>query len=97
MAYARLGYPEKAVSAAMTGIRLMEYDQMAISIPVYYLTLVHMIIGQPEKAIDELETLLSSPSWFSSNWMRVNPLFDPLRDNPRFKALIEKYEKIHNY
>jgi tetratricopeptide (TPR) repeat protein len=95
LAYARLGYTEKAVSAAMTGIRLMEHDKMAVSTALYSLALVHIIIGQPEKAIDELETLLSSPSWLSSNWLKLNPLFDPLRDHPRFQALIEKYEKEH--
>jgi len=95
LAYARLGYPEKAVSAAMTDIRLMEHDKLALSNSVYNLAVVHMIIGQPEKAIDELTTLLSSPSWLSTNWLKLNPLFDPLRNYPRFQALIKKYEKEH--
>jgi hypothetical protein len=34
--------------------------------------------------------LLSIPSEISPAWLRIDPGWDPLRDHPRFKKLVEK-------
>ena len=52
---------------------------------------IYTIVGEDEKAIDELELLLSIPSWCSAEYLMADPLFAPLQDNPRFIALIGKY------
>ena len=44
--------------------------------------------GRPEAAIDRLEYLLSVPSDWSAWWLRLDPAWDPLREHPRFKALV---------
>lgn len=51
---------------------------------------VHLILGQPEAALDLLEPLLEVPFYLSPGWLSIDPLFDPLRDNPRSQALLEK-------
>jgi serine/threonine-protein kinase len=48
--------------------------------------------GEAEAAIDELERLLGQPSWLSVRKLRLEPLYDPLRDHPRFRALLARYE-----
>ena len=57
---------------------------------------VYTIAGEYDKACDELETIRSVPALVSAKWLRVEPLFDPLRDHPRFQELLEKYEKTHS-
>ena len=52
---------------------------------------IYTLSGQPDNAIDELDYLLSIESQYSANYLRVTPIFDRLRDNPRFQALLEKY------
>lgn len=45
--------------------------------------------GAYEEAIDQLELLLTVPSETSRALFRLDPAWDPLRDNPRFQKLIE--------
>jgi serine/threonine protein kinase/tetratricopeptide (TPR) repeat protein len=54
-----------------------------------------VLAGEYDRAIDCLQKGLSVPSWITVSSLRLKPIYDPLRDHPRFKALIEKYEKIH--
>jgi serine/threonine-protein kinase len=50
-------------------------------------------VGDYNAALDEIEKLLNGPSWLSVHTLRLDPLWDPIRDNPRFKALLVKYAK----
>jgi len=53
---------------------------------------MYTILGKNDKAIDMLEKVLSVPfDKMSVATLKLNPHWDPLRDHPRFKALIEKY------
>ena len=53
---------------------------------------IYTIVGEYERAIDELELVLSIPSWCSTAYLRADPIFAPLQDIPRFKSLLTKYE-----
>jgi serine/threonine-protein kinase len=50
------------------------------------------MVGEYDAAIGQLELLLSIPSEISIPLLRVDPLWDPLRDHPRFQELLERYE-----
>ncbi len=57
------------------------------------LAILYMKTGEHDTAIDLLEHVMSIPfDLESSETLRLNPMWDPLRDHPRFKALIDKYE-----
>ena len=47
-----------------------------------------VLVGEPEKAIDQLEALLKMPYYLSPGWLRIDPSFAPLRGNPRFDRLV---------
>ena len=52
---------------------------------------VYALTGEQEKAIDLLDKLLSRPSPVTVAVLKVNPIWDSLRDNPRFIELLKKY------
>lgn len=54
---------------------------------------IYTIVGEYELAIDELEFVLSIPAWCTAEYLKADPLFAPLYDNPRFQALMKKYER----
>ena len=47
--------------------------------------------GQADAALEEIDRLLAKPSWLSVHKLRLDPLWDPIRDDPRFQALLVKY------
>ena len=48
---------------------------------------IYVMVGEYEAAIDQLDLLLSIPGHISVPWLKADPLYDPLRDHPRFQAL----------
>jgi TolB-like protein/Tfp pilus assembly protein PilF len=52
---------------------------------------VYCIVGENGRAIELLDGLLSRPSNVTVPGLKVNPIWDPLRKEPRFQALIDKY------
>ena len=52
---------------------------------------VHAILGDNGRAIEILDGLLSKPAPVTVQGLKVNPIWDPLRNDPRFQALLNKY------
>ncbi len=48
--------------------------------------------GDVDAALDEIEQLLAGPGWLSVHTLRFDPRWDPIRDDPRFQRLLERYE-----
>jgi hypothetical protein len=38
--------------------------------------------------VDQLQVVLSKPGPLSARWLRADPLWAPLRGNPRFERLV---------
>jgi len=51
--------------------------------------MIHLALGEHDRALDLLEQVYRDRGW-ELRLLRVEPLFDPLRSNSRFAALVEK-------
>jgi hypothetical protein len=54
---------------------------------------IYLLVGEPEKALDQLEPLLKIPYLLSPGWLRIDPTFAPLKGNPRFERLVAGTEQ----
>ena len=54
----------------------------------HQLVRIYLLVGEPEKALDQLEPLLRMPYYLSPGWLRIDPTFAPLKGNPRFERLV---------
>ena len=85
----------KLIERAMAVIPI-EKDAVAGPIPIEILARVSARMGEPDRAIAALEKLLSIPydGALAQNvpltpaLLRLDPMFDPLRNDPRFQLLV---------
>jgi serine/threonine-protein kinase len=94
IAYAGVGRGGDAVREAQRGYELMppSKDAMRARWRVKDLALVYTMVGQHSEAIAQLDDLLARSGEFTPHLLRLDPRWDPLRSDPRFQALLAKYE-----
>ena len=92
-AYAALGRKEEAVREGRLAVELLPISNDAFAGPYYLeiLAQIGVMTGDHSLALDQIEVLLSVPADFSVALLEVDPRWDPLRNHPRFQALLEKY------
>ncbi len=93
--YAGLGKKEAALRAARAAVEIMPMTRDLI-VGAFYLARLARTeaqVGEAGSAITHLEQLMSSASGetVSLATLRIDPVWDPLRSDGRFKALLEKY------
>ena len=55
---------------------------------IYSMAIVHQAVGDRDRALELLEELRRHPSDVSDAELRLNPIWDPVRSDPRFQALL---------
>ena len=90
LALAYLGRKEEAIREGERGVALSPVSKDAQNGPYlqHQLARIYTLVGEPEKALDQLEPLLKMPYYLSPGWLKIDPNFDPLRRNPRFQKLV---------
>src|SRR5262245_1901264 len=90
---AQLGNKDSALQEAQRATELVPESKDKFSGPEIAsgVAEVYAILGDNDRAIETLDGLLSRPSGVTAQGLKVNPIWDPLRGDPRFQALIEKY------
>jgi non-specific serine/threonine protein kinase len=94
--YAGLDRKEESIREAETAVELLPISKDAIMGPplVENLAIIQAMVGDYEASLDNIENLLSIPCGVSLPNLELNPCWDPLRDHPRFQALLEKGDKV---
>jgi hypothetical protein len=69
--------------------KLQEKTARGEHVPAYHYLMAYMRLGDTERAISWMAKTVEERSWFALQ-LRVNPLLDPLRSDPRFGALVQK-------
>jgi eukaryotic-like serine/threonine-protein kinase len=91
LAFAYLGHKEAAIREGQRGVALRPIGRDAYLGPYiqHQLVRIYLLVGEPEKALDQLEPLLKVPYFLSPGWLKIDPNFAPLRGNPRFQRLVK--------
>jgi TolB-like protein/Flp pilus assembly protein TadD len=78
LALAYAGRKEEAVRVAERGRSLLPTTEDAVSGPYnqHQLARVYVVVGEPEKALDQLEALLRVPYYLTPAWLKIDPNLD---------------------
>ena len=89
-AYAIQGRKADAIREAKTGgtVLPLSKDAFGGQGPIWFLARTYMLVGEPDSAAAQLERLLSMPAFVSATSLKLDPLWAPLRGNPRFEKLL---------
>jgi TolB-like protein/Tfp pilus assembly protein PilF len=88
-----LGEKEAAIAEAKRGTELLPENVDAFDGPVCTQTLaeIYMIVGEYDQALAIVDGLLSRPTQVTVAQLKVNPLWDHVRQDPRFIAILKKH------
>jgi TolB-like protein/Tfp pilus assembly protein PilF len=88
-----LGEKDSALAEAQRATELQPESKDAFGGPEITAGLaeVHAILGNNAQAIEILDGLLNRPSSVTVQILEVSPIWDPLRNDPNFQALLTKY------
>jgi TolB-like protein/Tfp pilus assembly protein PilF len=103
LALTNMGLGDKAtafnlIERAMAAITI-EKDAIDGPVPIEILARVAARLGEPDRAIDALQKLLSIPYAGALNapltpaLLQLDPMFDPLRNDPRFQKLADSHAR----
>jgi len=70
--------------------RLQEKTAHSQHVPAYHYMMAYMRLGDTEQAFSWMKKTVEEPSWFALQ-LRVNPLLDPLRGDPRFGEILATF------
>ncbi|MCH7691482.1 MAG: hypothetical protein IIA17_10620, partial [candidate division Zixibacteria bacterium] len=91
LAYAGLRQQDSAITHSRIALDLLSTKDDYFDSPflLFNFAEVLVIFGLYDEALEQLELIMSIPGFTSTAYLRIDPLWEPLRQYPRFKDLIE--------
>ncbi len=86
---AYLGRKAEAIAEGERGVALKPTTMDAVTgaYLAHQLVRIYLLVGEQEKALDGIEALMKLRYFLSPGYLRIDPGFAPLRNNPRFQKL----------
>jgi tetratricopeptide (TPR) repeat protein len=90
---AALDQKEEAINEGKRAAELLPESQDAFDGPLITASLaeIYTCVGEHDEALRLLDHLLQTPNGPTIPVLKLDPVWDPLRNDPRFQALIDKY------
>jgi len=90
---AALGQKEEAIAEGKRAVELLPESQDAFDGPqaTAALAQIYAWTGESDEAFRLLDHLLVIPNGLTMPMLKLDPAWDPLRKDPRYQALLEKY------
>jgi TolB-like protein/Tfp pilus assembly protein PilF len=94
MILAGLGEKQLAIAEGKRAVELLPESEDALDGPKTTVALaqIYTWTGETDQALQLLERSLSTPNGVTVHFLRLDPMWDPLRSDPRFQALIDRHE-----
>ena len=88
---AGLGSKNEAVQEAKRALELLPPDKDSVdgSRVIKYSALTNALIGKKDAALRQLTTAAQIPGYLAYGELKLDPLWDPLRTDPRFQKILE--------
>ncbi len=88
-----MGQKEEAINEGKRAVELLPESQDAFDGPqgIASLAQIYAWTGEFDEAFRLLDHLLDVPNGITVPMLKLEPMWDPLRKDPRFQALIDKY------
>jgi tetratricopeptide (TPR) repeat protein len=85
-----LGKKEKAIEEGRKAVALLPVTKDSINgaLAIQYLAVIYAWTGEKTQALDQLETAARLPGLLSYGQLRLHPIWDPLRGEPRFEKVV---------
>jgi TolB-like protein/Tfp pilus assembly protein PilF len=87
--YAKIGRKNEAL-AILKQLRELRESSKQRYVSPYNLALIHIGLGQKDEAIQLLEETYEDRDGYNIAFIKVEPMLDPLRGDPRFETLAKK-------
>ena len=90
---AGLGQKEAAIAEGRRAVELLPESRDAFDGPsaTVLLAQIYAQTGEAEQALQLLDHSLNTPNGITVPILKLDPVWDPLRNDPRFQALVDKY------
>ena len=88
-----LGQKQEAIAEGKRAVELLPESQDAMDGPKITASLaqIYTLTGESDEAFRLVDHLLQVPNGLTVSTLKLDPAWDPLRKDPRFQALIDKY------
>jgi serine/threonine-protein kinase len=94
VALAFLGQKAEAMRAGERAVAMRGEDGFQGPGLRHNLARIYQMVGEPVKAIEQLERLARVPYLVSAGWLRADPSIAPLRSHPRFQRLLAVADSV---